>query len=67
MNNLTLKLGRPVSPNARRIVFPVRLHESEAKLIERAAKLAGLDRTEWMRARLVEAAQKVSHLGVEEA
>jgi hypothetical protein len=33
------------------------LHEKEAALIERAAKKAGVDRSEWMRLRLVEAAQ----------
>jgi uncharacterized protein (DUF1778 family) len=49
--------GRPTLPDARRIVLPTRLNETEAKLIEKAAKKQKCDRTEWMRRTLVEAAQ----------
>lgn len=49
--------GRPRSDKSRRVVLPTRLHDKEASLIERAARKAKMERTEWMRQVLVNAAQ----------
>lgn len=48
--------GRPKSPDPRIIVWPIRLTESEAWLINRRVKKAKANRGEWMREELLQAA-----------
>lgn len=54
--------GRPPGqkPDSRLFVLPTRVHESEAKLIEDAARREGVSRTEWMREALLKAARRMA-------
>lgn len=59
MKEKTIKMGRPRLPKgrARGFIAKLMLNNHELKVIEKASKSEGIDRSKWMRKTLLEAAE----------